>query len=1150
MKLKHLAAALALAIASQGATAQAPKREFRSIWMAAMGIDWPRTTGTTAQTQRDAKQELIDYLDNFKKHNFTGVCIHVRPMADALYKSSYEPWSVSVSGKRGTDPGWDPLAFAVEECHKRGMECYAWVNPYRIDNADRVHTTPQDKEWREKGWTMYENKWTVFNPAVPAAREHCMKVMEEIWTNYQIDGMLFDDYFYPGNGMSKGEAAADYQHYLAYKKPIEEANKELKPEERQPIMSIEDWRRNNVNTFVKELYDRIQAQRPDLRFGIGPAGVGGASAYKYGLSAPNVKSKDWMYNDIFCDPLAWLNDGSIDFIAPQIYWSTTRSDAPFGPLCEWWDMVAKHFGRHNYVSMASYRVDEAEFGGNNAKGWAEMAKEVEICRNNPALNAPGQIYYSAKYFDGPTMKGLGNYLEQNSYTSPALVPVVDWKNPVAYGAPAKAAFDGTDLKWNATKVEGRAIMRYTVYAVPLSVRPDQAEAMDGDGIDGQYLLGVTYSPSYTIPEGMREGYWYAVCAYDGYGIESAPAYVNYEGDFSAVPVPTTPADGATVAWDAAFAWTGSEKATFKIQIASDAAFRKIVFEKADLTKPEITVDLGSLEESTKYFWRVFASEPQLLTSMSDTFAFMTPARSTAATVTLKTPAPGSVIDTPDIVFSWTPVAGVDTYYVQVAKGSDFSAPIMDRTVDATLSSLTVRAAAFGIGDFSWRVVADGQRVHPSTSAAFTFKIEKLDIGANEPGYEISLDQAKYDPAEEFSIESLWMRTVDNGKMSFEANGGLNRTIVATPDRVYVSGRSAADTKATSYLSEYSAETGEHLRDITLGSEASVDLYPCNGVIKDSKNNICIHNLTTNCAKSPLVIHAVNTVTGELTEIARLTTSEADGGRIDHAAIYGDINSDQFCVFAALASKPVIVRWTIRKEGNSVLYSAMPMADFYPTSATHFGIAPMVYPVNERSVYVDGGSTFATCYNLTTKKSSGTFATSTDAAPVEAGNNGMARFSVAGKEFFAYSSHAHSKGVKFNIARMNSKDSFKDMHLMWNVPADGLGKVNSTTCAAPVEAVNIEPNTAHVYTYSPGNGLAAYRVTYNLGAVDGIVDNADNAWHINGLNVVFDRPCSTLAAFTLTGATVTVLKDADCITLPCAGTYIIATERGNHLVNVR
>ena len=153
MKRFFITLAVGLGLMAQTAVAQdSPKREFRSVWLTSyMAIDWPSKRGTTATVRQQAQKEMIEYIENHKKRNFTGVCFQVRSLGDAMYKSSYEPWSVYVSGTRGTDPGWDPLAFCVEECHKRGLECYAWVNPFRQSSQSAPFTTSYDKDWANRG---------------------------------------------------------------------------------------------------------------------------------------------------------------------------------------------------------------------------------------------------------------------------------------------------------------------------------------------------------------------------------------------------------------------------------------------------------------------------------------------------------------------------------------------------------------------------------------------------------------------------------------------------------------------------------------------------------------------------------------------------------------------------------------------------------------------------------------------------------------------------------------------------------------------------------------------------------------------------------------------------------------------------------------
>lgn len=245
------------------AAAQEPKREFRSVWLTTYQlIDWP--SSSARGNEEKCKAELLEYLDNHEKRNYTGVCLHVRTWADAVYKSSYEPWSEWVSGTRGKDPGWDPLAFAVEECHKRGLECYAWVNPFRFSRNWQARTTPQDLEVLSKGWiidngtTTQHNEYQIFNPALPEVREYLYGIMKEIYTNYRIDGFLFDDYFYP-NKIPADNTAQDYADFQE-QNPGVSGTKE----------NINNWRRGNINLFMRELYAMVQKDRPDIRFGLSP----------------------------------------------------------------------------------------------------------------------------------------------------------------------------------------------------------------------------------------------------------------------------------------------------------------------------------------------------------------------------------------------------------------------------------------------------------------------------------------------------------------------------------------------------------------------------------------------------------------------------------------------------------------------------------------------------------------------------------------------------------------------------------------------------------------------------------------------------------------------------------------------------------------
>lgn len=479
------------------------KREVRSVWMATVwALDWPSSTSsTTAQ-----KNEMVKYLDVLQKNNFNAVYFQVRTMSDAFYKSSYEPWSSYLTGTRGKDPGWDPLAFVVEECHKRGMECHAWVNPYRFSTGSNW-STAQDQALKSAGMLLAYTKsdgktTTILNPGLESVRKRIVDVCKEIISNYDVDGLVFDDYFYP-EGIPVTSSAGDYDLW----------------QKSGASMTFGDWRRNNVNQMVADVYNMVQQQKPYVRFGISPAGAActsAAVAAKHGIDRCPVAS-DWQYDGIFSDPVAWLEAGTIDYISPQLYWKTNHKTNPFGPMTKWWSYVAKHFGRHHYASHSISFLNSS----NTTSDWEEIGKQVQFSRDYTENEAPGAVFYSAAYVTGKKQSGFGEWLQVSKFQNKALTPAIDWKKSdlekVQVSALSKRA---TVLSW-----AGVDNVRYSVYAVPESVN---VETLDSN-IPAEYLLGVSYKTTYTMPDDKKSGYNYAVCVLDRYGNEYEPVYYGQSG---------------------------------------------------------------------------------------------------------------------------------------------------------------------------------------------------------------------------------------------------------------------------------------------------------------------------------------------------------------------------------------------------------------------------------------------------------------------------------------------------------------------------------------------------------------------------------------------------------------------------------------------
>ncbi len=1078
-----------------------PKREFRSTWLTTVwAIDWPNTTGSSSSAITSQKNEMITYLDQLKGMNLTAVCFQVRSLCDAMYESSYEPWSSALTGTRGKDPGWDPLAFVVEECHKRGLECYAWVNPFRWSTGT-AYNTSYDQEWDSKGWLLNYGSYTVLNPGLAETRQHSCNVLTELLTNYRIDGVIFDDYFYPNN-IPESSSADDYTLW----------------KNSGSSLNIGDWRRENVHKAVREFHAVIQELRPDVRFGIAPAGVADAAASDYGL--PDCAGSDWQYDEIFSDPLKWLYEGTIDFMSPQIYWNMNHSTNPFGEITEWWSNAAYKFGRHHY---ASHSISALASSSNTASDWAEYGNQIKASRNATLNNASGVVFYSTKNINGSAnggVSGLGDYLKKDLFSTPALSPEITWtKNAPSYSKVSNLSYNSGNLSWTAVS-NGNAIIKYTVYAVPMTVTVDNAKASNGDGFDGQYLVDVTYTNSYSIPSDKQTNYWYAVCVFDGYGKEHTAAIVNYPEGESEKTTLIAPINGAVADWNATFSWSNVSNATYTLEVATDNSFSSLKYSVKNLTANSTVLDLSSLESSTVYYWRVITSQQNRLDATSDVATFKTSTRPLAPQTTLLAPATGTDFED-DFTFSWTAV-DCESYTLEVSTFSDFSTIKYSKTLISTSHEMTI--SLLGKGSYYWRVKTSGKNMEDAYSAVRTFNITKVIVGNYENGYSIKTDIDSYADVKDMSVKSLWFRSVagNYNNYYFSENGSFNRGFCATTDYVYVSGRLANDTETTIYVRKIDAKTGEIISDVFLGDEAKVNYYPCNDVIKDSNENICVTNLTTNIGSTPLKVFHVDMSEdnmGALTEVASVTMSGLSTSRVDHAAVTGDVVSGNFSLYAAVAKSKIVIRWKF-VNGIQSSVETCTLSGFYPSSASSLGIAPRVIPIDDDSFLLIGGDTALSRYSFSTGKMTDSFANKSTLAPIGMEGNGGAWFAIGDKKFivYPYSDYNSTNGYTFNLTQLDENMSFSSMELLWNMPKRGIGSVNSTTFQADADYVATSNNSGIVYLFVPGCGICAYQLTdTSYSGVDMIdVDGNDIVIRLSGSSLLFGAVAEDVSIYNVQG----------------------------------
>lgn len=383
-------------------------REMRGVWIATVAnIDWPTRKDLTADQQR---AELTDLLDRAATGGFNAVIFHVRPAGDAVYASSLEPWASLLTGTQGVSPGYDPLAFAVQEAHARGLELHAWINPFRGGRASDTAVFAPLHVFRARRDLMRVYGTDVWmDPGEQEIHDRSMRAILDIVDRYDIDGIHADDYFYPYQIRNAANQIVGFPDTATYTRS-------------GSALSIDNWRRENIDRFVERMYREVHQRKPTLKVGLSPFGIWrpGNPAGVNGLDA---------YASIYADSRKWLRSGWVDYLAPQLYWAISAPQQSYPALLDWW-IGENVMGRHVWPGLAAYRVTD---GTSSAFAANEITEQVKVTRTR--AGGTGHLLYNAN----TTLKRNGGAVTASLaplYRQRALVPATTWLDAVAPAMPA------------------------------------------------------------------------------------------------------------------------------------------------------------------------------------------------------------------------------------------------------------------------------------------------------------------------------------------------------------------------------------------------------------------------------------------------------------------------------------------------------------------------------------------------------------------------------------------------------------------------------------------------------------------------------------------------------------------------------------------
>lgn len=471
------------------------KREFRGAWIQCVNGQF-QGLGT-----QKMQSTLVYQLDELQKDGVNAIIFQVRPECDAMYQSDLEPWSRFLTGTQGKAPSpyWDPLQWMIQECHKRGMELHAWINPFRAKTKN-TNALASNHIAIEKPNNVFEyDGLYILNPALQSNRTYICKVAADIIRRYDVDGFHIDDYFYPYP--VAGQKIPDEKEYSLYKNGIK---------------NINDWRRFNVNQFIKELHDTIQAVKPWVKFGVSPFGI-----YRNKKSDPSMGSETnglQNYDDLYADILLWVNNGWIDYCVPQVYWEIGNKAADYDTLVKWWDK----YGANRPLFIGEDVERTVKYQDTRNTGSHQMQQKYEL--HDKMKHYGGVVLWYAK----AAVDNVGNYgtmLRNQYWKTPALqplMPFIDNKAPKKVsGVKPIWTSDGYMLFWKAPKGKDwkDKAHKYVIYSFK------KGEKINID--KASHIVGVTSNTYYPLPYSAgKEKYTYVVTALDRMSNESKEVKKN------------------------------------------------------------------------------------------------------------------------------------------------------------------------------------------------------------------------------------------------------------------------------------------------------------------------------------------------------------------------------------------------------------------------------------------------------------------------------------------------------------------------------------------------------------------------------------------------------------------------------------------------